>query len=120
MRAPVGFHKPHLPWTVPTSSYAAAPALAEIALAMNKTAPLGMPPLAFWACSKSELSGYSNVDVEPQSPLPDSLALHWRQGYYAAVHYTDIQVGKVLDGLAAHGPSVADHTLTIFHADHGD
>ena len=113
----VGFHKPHLPWAIPASSYAAAPTLAEIQLARNKTAPAGMPEIAFWSCSQSELAGYSNVNIEPQTPLDDHLALQWRQGYYAAVHYTDTQVGRVLDGLAEHGPAVAEQTVTIFHAD---
>jgi iduronate 2-sulfatase len=113
----VGFHKPHLPWTVPEKYYKMAPALGDIPLAVHQTSPISMPPVAFWACSESELSGFSNVDIRPQAPLNASLARHWRQGYYAAVAFTDAQIGRVLDGLATHG--LEQETLTIFHADHG-
>ena len=113
----VGFHKPHLPWAVPKSYYDFQPAVETIPLASNRTAPVDMPAVAFWDCAKSELRGYSNVDIEPGTPLDPTLARQWRRGYYAAVRYTDAQIGRVLAGLKAGG--VEDQTLVIFHADHG-
>ena len=56
----VGFHKPHLPWAVPAAYYDMSPAAANVPLAAHPLPPVGMPELAFWSCSMSELSGYSN------------------------------------------------------------
>ena len=56
----VGFHKPHLPWAVPAAYYDMSPAAVNVPLAAHPLPPTGMPELAFWSCSMSELSGYSN------------------------------------------------------------
>ena len=113
----VGFHKPHLPWAVPSTYYDMAPDAASIPLAVHPTAPAAMPELAFWSCSESELAGYSNVNISAGTPLDDALARSWRRGYYASVRYTDAMVGLVLDGLEAAGHK--DDTVVVFHGDHG-
>ena len=50
----VGFHKPHLPWAVPSTYYDMAPEAESIPLAAHPQAPDSMPDLAFWRCSESE------------------------------------------------------------------
>lgn len=42
---------------------------------------------------------------------------HLRQGYCAAISYTDAQVGLVLDALEKEG--LADNTVVILWGDHG-
>ena len=68
----VGFHKPHLPWTVPQAYYDMAPDFEDVALAAHPLPPTGMPEMAFFSSSLgSELSGYSNVNIT--NALPPAL-----------------------------------------------
>lgn len=50
-------------------------------------------------------------------PLPEDLQAELRRGYYAAVAFTDFEVGRILDELDTLG--LADDTAVILHADHG-
>ena len=38
---------------------------------------------------------------------------------YAAISFTDAQIGRVIDALEATGPSIADNTITCLWSDHG-
>ena len=109
--------EPHLPWAVPSRYYDMAPATAAIPLAVHTAPPTGMPSLAFWSCSESELAGYSNVNINTSSPLDDDLARSWRRGYYASVRYTDDLIGRVLAGLEQAGKT--EETVVVLHGDHG-
>ena len=51
-------------------------------------------------------------------PLSDGEVRHARHGYYAAISYLDERVGEVLAALAATG--LAENTLVVFTADHGE
>jgi choline-sulfatase len=51
-------------------------------------------------------------------PLSDEQVRRTRHGYYAAISYMDERVGEVLDTLEATG--LADDTLVVFTADHGE
>jgi len=114
----VGFHKPHLPWAVPSEFYDLAPAATAITLPLHQTPPTGMPEAAWWSCSESELAGYSNVNIsDANPPLDAALVREWRRGYYASVAYTDYLVGSVLTALAATGE--AENTVVVLHGDHG-
>ena len=105
--------EPHLPWAVPSRYYDMAPASAAIPLAVHTAPPTGMPALAFWSCSESELAGYSNVNINTSSPLDDDLARSWRRGYYASVRYTDDLIGRVLAGLQQAGKT--EETVVVLH-----
>jgi choline-sulfatase len=51
-------------------------------------------------------------------PLSDDEVRRARHGYYAAISYLDDRVGEVLDALEATG--LADDTVVLFTADHGE
>jgi choline-sulfatase len=51
-------------------------------------------------------------------PLSEEEVLRARHGYYAAISYLDDRVGEVLDVLEATG--MADETVVVFTADHGE
>ena len=51
-------------------------------------------------------------------PLSDAEVRHARHGYYAALSYLDERIGEVLAALAATG--LAENTLVVFTADHGE
>ena len=51
-------------------------------------------------------------------PLSEDEVRRARHGYYAAVSYLDDRVGEVLDALEATG--LADDTVVLFTADHGE
>ena len=63
----------------------------------------------------SELHNYGGVPKE--NPIPADFAKTLRHGYYAAISYTDAQVGKVLDALDKEG--LADKTIIVLWGDHG-
>ncbi len=51
-------------------------------------------------------------------PLSDGEVRHARHGYYAAISYLDERIGEVLAALGATG--LAENTLVVFTADHGE
>jgi len=107
----VGFIKPHLPFVSP-KKYWDLYDPAKIALAPNKFRPEGTPDYAI--LPGGELRNYHGI---PQGSIPDDLARQLKHGYYAAVSYTDAQVGKVLDQLDQLG--LRGNTIVILWGDHG-
>jgi len=107
-----GFLKPHLPFNAP-SKYWDYYNPAEIGLAPNPERNENVPEAAYH--NFGELRGYTNIPRK--GPLPDSLALKTRHGYYAATSYVDAQIGKVLDELEA--LDLYDNTIVILWGDHG-
>ena len=72
---------------------ASSPGLTKDPQEFLRFLPRGAPPFAL--ASRSELWSYDGV---PDSDhLPDDYARKLKHGYYAAVSYTDAQIGKVLD-----------------------
>ena len=107
----VGFIKPHLPFVSP-KKYWDLYDPATIQLAPNKFRPKGAPDYAI--LSGGELRNYHGI---PEGPIPDDLARRLKHGYYAAVSYTDAQVGRVLDELNRLG--LRQNTVVILWGDHG-
>ena len=62
----------------------------------------------------SELRLYHGI---PEGAIPQDLARQLLHGYYAAISYTDAQVGKVLDEIERLG--LAKNTIVILWGDHG-
>ena len=125
-----GFHKPHLPFFAPSKYYDMYPAAKEIALPKNPAAPVGIPPIA-WS-SSFEIRGYSNMKAynSPQCKddaqasmygkechFSDTDSRILRKAYYAALSYTDAQIGRVLAELKTQG--LDNNTIIVFWADHG-
>ena len=108
----VGFAKPHLPFVSP-KKYWDMYDPAQIVLAPNPTRPKDAPEYAL--TNSGELRNYPGMPAK--GPIPDSLARQLKHGYYAAISYTDAQIGKVLDELDRQG--LRDNTIIVLWGDHG-
>jgi arylsulfatase A-like enzyme len=109
----VGFIRPHLPFVAP-KKYWDLYDPAKIELAPNKFYPKDAPDYAIVTNGVSELNAYSGI---PADLIPDDLARQLKHGYYAAVSYTDAQVGKMLDELDR--LKLRENTIIILWGDHG-
>ncbi len=125
-----GFHKPHLPFDAPSKYYDLYPPAEEIKPPSNPDAPKEMPSIA-WSNS-FELRGYRDLEEYDLPECYDNIeaamygdnckiagvdALTLRRAYYAAISYTDAQIGRVLDELEAQG--LASNTIIVLWGDHG-
>lgn len=108
----VGFRKPHLPFNAP-KKYWDLYNRAELKTASNPFLPKNAPQASYqdWG----ELRAY--VDIPNEGPVSNEKALELIHGYYAAVSYSDAQVGKVLSKLKQLG--LDKNTLVILIGDHG-
>lgn len=108
----VGFLKPHLPFVSP-KKYWDLYDPAKIPLPATDRLPIGAPDFA--GHDNGELHSYSNVPKG--NPIPDDFARTLRHGYYAAISYTDAQVGRLLNALDQEG--LAKNTIVVLWGDHG-
>ena len=107
----VGFIKPHLPFVSP-KKYWDLYDPAKIELAPNKFRPKDAPDYAI--LPGGELRNYYGI---PTTSIPDDLARQLKHGYYAAISYTDAQVGKLLDELDR--LDLRKNTIVVLWGDHG-
>lgn len=107
----VGFIRPHLPFVSPRKYWDLYDP-AKIELAPNPFRPKGAPEYA--VLPGSEMRAYHGI---PAGSMPPDLARQLIHGYYAAVSYTDAQVGRVLDELDRLG--LRENTIVILWGDHG-
>jgi iduronate 2-sulfatase len=107
----VGFIKPHLPFVSP-KKYWDLYDPAKIQLAPNKFRPKDAPEYAI--LPGGELRNYKDI---PEGSIPDDLARQLKHGYYAAISYTDAQVGRLLDELDR--LDLRKNTIVILWGDHG-
>ena len=107
----VGFVKPHLPFVSP-KKYWDLYNPSEINLAPNPFQQKDAP--SYSILPGSELRLYHGI---PEGSIPPDLARQLLHGYYAAISYTDAQVGKVLDEIERLG--LAKNTIVILWGDHG-
>ena len=121
----VGLHKPHIPWNVPQTWYDLYP-LSEVALPSNDKLPVNAPPIApnqilqdDWPHSFSEFSDLrANSTIDANGSITsDYWAKRIRQSYWAAVSYTDDNVGQIVQ--AAKVTGLYEETSIIFLGDHG-
>lgn len=114
MKAPfflaVGFAKPHLPFVAP-KKYWDLYDPAKLKPATNKMHPLDAPDYAL--AGTDEVLNYYGT---PKA-VNEEFGRHLKHGYYAAVSYTDAQIGKVLDELERSG--LAKNTIIVLWGDHG-
>jgi arylsulfatase A-like enzyme len=108
----VGFAKPHLPFVSP-KRYWDLYDPAQIKLAPNPYRPKDAPEFAL--TNSGELRNYIGMPAE--GPIPENVARKLKHGYYAAVSYTDAQIGKVLDELDRQG--LRQSTIIVLWGDHG-
>lgn len=108
----VGFLRPHLPFVAPKKYFDLYPP-EQVKLAPNPFRPKDAPDLAF--ANWGELRQYKGIPKK--GSMPDKEALELRRAYYAAVSYTDAQIGKVVNELEKLG--LRDNTVIILWGDHG-
>lgn len=108
----VGFAKPHLPFVSP-KKYWDLYDPAQIKPAPNPFRPKDAPEFAL--TNSGELRNY--IGMPADGPIPEDVARKLKHGYYAAVSYTDAQIGKVLDELERQG--LRQNTIIILWGDHG-
>ena len=115
----IGFYKPHLSFLVPEEFLDMYPK-ENISLPNNPYAPRNMPDIA-WS-NYGELRSYPDIAAlnpsgKPNTTLPDDVVLALRRAYYAAISYTDDQIGRVLGELDRLG--LRENTIISFWGDHG-
>lgn len=108
----VGFLKPHLPFVAPKKYFDLYPP-DTVRMTDYPLPPEDVPKLALH--NSGELRNYQ--DIPEQGDIPESKALELIRGYYAALSYTDAQIGRVLDELDR--LELRDSTVLIVWGDHG-
>ena len=108
----VGFVKPHLPFVAPKKYFDLYP-LDQIELPTNDQRPQGAPAQA--VTDFGELRGYEKMPKK--TPIEPEQARDLIRAYYAAVSYTDAQVGRVVAELERLG--LRDSTIIVLWGDHG-
>ncbi|MSU23444.1 MAG: iduronate-2-sulfatase [Opitutus sp.] len=104
----VGLHKPHMPWNVPKKYYDLFP-LATIQLPPYLENDLDdLPPAAL-------RMAHPATDHEPM--LKSGRWKEAIQGYLAAIAYTDMNIGRLLD--AFEKSAYKDNTIICLWSDHG-
>ncbi len=128
----VGFHKPHIPFLAPSKYFDLYPTANNTELPSNPNPPQLMPPIA-WS-TLQELLPFDDIKDIITNPMecidnahqsmhgencriPTSKTQELRRAYYAAVSYTDAQVGEVIELLENSG--LADNTVIVLWGDHG-
>lgn len=103
-----GLHKPHMPWNVPQRYYDLHP--------LDK---IELPPHI-----DGDLSDVPPAGVRMAGPNGDHARMltsgRWKeavQGYLAAVSYTDMNIGRLLD--AYEKSPLRDNTIIVLWGDHG-
>jgi N-sulfoglucosamine sulfohydrolase len=107
----VGFRKPHLPFNAPRR-YFDLYGVDEPAVAAQERGE-GCPDIALH--NFKELRGYT--DIPKTGPVPPGRARELRRAYYAAISFTDHNVGRLLEKLDK--LRLTDKTVVVFWGDHG-
>ena len=108
----LGFHKPHLPFSVP-KKYWDFYDRDKIKTAPYKKEAICAPVYAYHTWGK--LRNYS--DIPQKGPVPIEKQKELIHGYMASVSYVDAQIGLVLDKLKQLG--LANNTIVVLWGDHG-
>ncbi len=112
----VGFYKPHLPFSAPKKYWDMYDA-EEIALSPNREAPTDVPSV-FLHNSGEFNNQYTYVEKAAAGKvMSDDASRDLRHAYFAAVSYTDAQVGKVISKLRELG--LDENTIIVVWGDHG-
>lgn len=112
----VGFFKPHLPFNAP-KKYWDLYDESKISITHSPDIPKNVNKASLF--NSDEFNQYKLGEEHPtlDNPVSDDYARKLRHAYYAAVSYSDAQVGKVLDELKKSG--LDKNTIVILWSDHG-
>ena len=113
-----------IPWDVPQNFYDLYP-LSEIALAPSRNLPTNVPAIApnqilavAWPGDFSDMALLrQNGSIQPNGTVADYWARRIRQSYWAALTFTDENVGEVLH--AARQTGLYTTSVIAFLGDHG-
>lgn len=108
----VGFHRPHLPFVSP-KKYHDLYKMEQIRTAPNPDAPKDCPDVALYKWA--ELRAYT--DIPDVGPMDEQKKKELIKAYYAAISYTDAQIGKIVNELDKLG--LRDKTIIVLWGDHG-
>lgn len=113
----VGFFKPHLPFNAP-KKYWDLYDESQIPLTPSPGIPLDVNLTSLHQSNEFN-NGYRMSAERPSlsNPVSDAYARKLRHAYFAAVSYTDAQIGKILTALKESG--LGDNTIVILWGDHG-
>lgn len=103
-----GFRKPHLDFRHPSAYDNLYPPIKDIKLAKYRVLNETVPSIAFHE---------THLSANPYTPMAEHQAKTYRRDYYAAISWTDYNIGRVLRELDDLG--IANDTLVVFHSDHG-
>eukprot|EP00041_Stephanoeca_diplocostata_P031043 m.956842 g.956842 ORF g.956842 m.956842 type:complete len:627 (+) comp23875_c1_seq9:119-1999(+) len=111
----VGFHKPHTPYRVPGPFFDLYPPVEAITVAKEQNFPTdqNLTGLAWFSC----LAEGKQYPITVDRPYPTTVQQLLRRAYYAAVSFTDSNIGRLLDFVDT--LLIADKIIVVFHADHG-
>jgi arylsulfatase A-like enzyme len=125
----VEVHKPHIPWNVPQKYYDLYP-LDAVELAVNQAPPTAAPTVAmqnvlsgYWSDTFTEFAALrANGTITKVTPADNTtLDPYWqrrtRQAYWAALSYTDDNIGAVIAALKDH--DFWHNTIVVLWSDHG-
>lgn len=114
----VGFSKPHLPFVAP-KKYWDLYQREDIPLASFQAHSKNGPPMAYHA--SGELRSYTDISPlcrdSSHMQLPNEKQKELIHAYYAAISYTDAQIGLLLETLDSLG--MRDNTIIVLWGDHG-
>jgi iduronate 2-sulfatase len=108
----VGFRRPHLPFSAP-KKYWDIYKRENITLPVQRVLPKNIPVYA--AHNSEELRGYSDIGFN--NLITDTKTRELLHGYYAAISYTDAQIGKILVELDR--LNLTKNTIIVLWSDHG-
>lgn len=108
----VGFRRPHLPFSAP-KKYWDMYDREKIPLPGQRTPASNIP--AYAVHKNEELRGYSDIGFN--NVITDAKQRELLHGYYAAISYTDAQIGKVLAELDR--LNLTNNTIIVLWSDHG-
>lgn len=108
----VGFRRPHLPFSAP-KKYWDIYDREDISFPTQKTVPQNIP--AYAAHQNQELRGYSDIGLN--TVIQNTKIQELLHGYYAAISYTDAQIGKILTELER--LNLTENTIIVLWSDHG-
>ena len=112
----VGFFKPHLPFTAP-QKYWDFYDESKIETAFNPDIPQDIHKASLHNSAEFNQYQLTKEKVSLAQPLSKKYTLQLKHAYFAAVSYTDAQIGKVLDAL--HKIGLDKNTIVVLWGDHG-
>lgn len=109
----VGFRRPHLPFSAPKKYWDLYDREKIVAQPAPHAIPKNVPTYA--AHHNEELKGYS--DIGSNDTISAAKKAELLHGYYAAISFTDAQIGKVLEELDR--LQLSKNTIIVLWSDHG-